>query len=1088
VDNRTSQQPGASVLPRERLLARLGRAGERKLLLITAPGGYGKTTLVHGYMDRSVGAVFCWLTLDPADASLPIFLQQLARGVARHLSPDVLFSLALEAPADLRAVRDLGRRVAEELGAHVEDRLVIVLDDLHHVAADEQVAAFLDALLQHLPETVSLIMASRIRPYLPLARMQARGELVHLTTADLSFAPDEVRQFFQERFHLELSPDLLPAVLSYTEGWITALQLLGNLLEALPPAQWETFLSRFPEGGALFNFLAEEVFEQQPPHLQAFMLGTCVLSVIQPSVAERMLGVKGAGAILQELAGRNLFTLPVPDTAMTYRYHHLFQAFLQRQVAARRGEAELHRLHGLAGQIHEGLGDLAEAVEHYLRAQQHVCAASLMAEQAEGHLKAIRHDVVRGWLERVPPDLHDSEPDVVYVRAQLAGWSGQNEQLPVLCRRALDLYDARGDYRGLARALGWMTARFFKLRDPSFGSASDRWMVNPDPEVQTYGRMFRAFGRITAGEWDGAFAELEELLTAIPPATRAYFQCLELLGILAFWRGDGGNAIRYGVPLTVGRTALGDFTWGLFIWMGHCLRGDGLGMELYHRQYMAQEIPPAMSRMHQLVGTLGEAIIHLFHRRWEDALACFEALRPSFADPRSGHRGLGAEATFTAQLEMAGIYVRMGRREEARTCLERDLELAAGYPEVAAMAHAAMAQFLVDEEDPEGARNHAARALAVDPPGLDGITTIAVALAASRVAEARGDRAGARQHMGRAVALTVERGCPWYLLHKCAPALLPTLVDVARNQLPGGRPGYSIYAEFRRLGDHAARALAPLLAHQDTAVKAAAFALLDQLQQGAEKRVPVIRVYALGPMRASRYDQPVDTPEWKRTKVKALLVMLLLRRGKPVAKGLLMEAFWPEAAPATARNNLRATLHGLKRALEPDLTAGAPSRYILSDRESLWMGSLDEVWFDLWEFEDLLARGRAAHRSGRSDQALTLLQAACDLSRGAFLPEAAFADYFQDVRSRSEQHYLNVCAELAMDRLNQGDFRSALEYARRALVVDRAAEEAYQVVIQAYLALGDRERAIHAYKTCRKYMRQLLGSEPSTGTRQLLNA
>ncbi|MDB4896328.1 MAG: transcriptional regulator, partial [Firmicutes bacterium] len=986
----TNRQYGVASLPRNRLLARLEQAGQRKLALITAPGGYGKTTLVRQFMAQ-FPAAFCWVSLDPADASLPIFLQQLARAAAEHLPPGGLFSVAPEgAPTDIKAVRHLGRLVAAELGRHVEERLVIVLDDLHHVADGEQVMAFLDALLQHLPETVHLALVSRTRPYLPLARLEAQGEVIHLTATDLSFSAEEIEQFFAERFELKLPPELLAVLMAHTEGWVTALQLLGSLLAAMPRSEWCAFLSRFPEGGALFDFLAEEVFGHQPEELQEFLLGTCVLTAVQPAIAERMLGTRGAGAILRELEARNLFIVPVMGTVGIYRYHHLFQAFLRRQVAARRGEAELLRLHGLAAQIYEGLGDLPEAVEHYIQGREYVRAAALMAEQAEGALKALRHDVVRGWLDRLPHELHEREPDVIFVRAQLAGWAGQYDILSTLCRRLLDLYDQRGDYSGLTRALAWTAARFWKLRNPYFDAVVQRWLDHPAPEVRIYGRMLQAFTRTRRGEWGEAFTELEQLLGEIPPATRAYFYCLELLAMLAFWRGDGRTSLKYGIPYTVGRTALGDFTWGIHNWMSYCFAGDPLGLEQYHRQYMALEIPPAMGRLHQLVGLLGEGIMHLYHRRWEEALACFEALRPSFADDTAGFRTLGTEATFTARLEMADICARLGRREDARSYLRQNLDLAAGYPEVQATAHAAFAQFLVEEGDPVGARGHLSRAIAIDPPGLDGITTISIAVAAARLAQFEGDRAEARRAMSQALAITTERGCPWLLLHKGGPEILPLIADLARNPLPGGAGGHAVYALIGGMGDQAVQFLAPLLAHADPAVKSAAFALLDHLQHGgAQQRVPVLKVHALGPLRAARYDQPVDSPEWKRTKVKALLIMLLLRRGKALPKESAMALLWPDAPPATARNNLRATVHGLKRVLEPELGPGAASRFIRSDRESVALGCLEDVWFDLWAFDDLVLRARSAQRSGRADEALELLQGACELSRGPFLPEDA---------------------------------------------------------------------------------------------------
>lgn len=1086
------RNPGAAgaVIHRKRLTSVLAAVTQGKLALITAPGGYGKSTVIHELAAATPGATFCWLTLDPADVSLPIFLHQLARAVARHLPPGGLFGVALDrAPTDEAAVRHLGRLVASELGQHAEERLVIILDDLHHVTVSDQVMTFLEALVRFLPDTVHLIMASRLKPGLPLARLEARGELVHLTAQDLSFTRDEASQLLEEHLGRPVPDRVLDILMEQTEGWVTALILTAKLLKVTPHGEWESLLARSPGEGALFDFLAEEVLSSQPPDVQEFLLTTSVLRCLQPYVVERLMSCKGVGSRLSELEAQHLFLLRMPNRTISYRYHHLFHAFLRRQLVARKGEGEARRLNAEAGRIHESMGNLVCALEHYLSAASFTQAAVLMADQVDTALKSMRQEMVRSWLEQVPAELHDEDPNLVYVRAQLAGWGSQAEVLPALYQRCIELYEQRGDYRGLARTLSWVVQRFWKLRQAYFYESPARWAIHPDAEVRTYGRMLLAIGRSARGQWAEAFADLESLLGTIPAATRAYFDCLETLTLVAFWRGDPASVKQYGIPQTVGRTALGDFAWGIYNWVCFLLLADPIGLDYWHRQYITLEVQPAMSRMHQLVGILGQGLVHLYHRRWEDALASFESLIPYLGDHRVGFRAMGSDATFMTRQELAGLYIRFGRREEARACLEHNLELAAAYPELGVMAYVGMACFLLEEGDLPGARRYLAKGQAADPPGIEGLTTIALAVAGSRIALAEGDREAARRWLAQAVLLVRQRGCAWYLLNRGGPEVLPALVDLARQTLPGGLPGQVVFEVIGMMGEQAAHCLAPYLSHADAAVRSSAFTLLDQAGHGRMlEQVPSLKIYTMGPLRVYRSDQPAESPDWKRNKVKLLLAILLLRRGKPIAKDAVTELFWPEAPPATARANLRATLHGLKRTLEPELEVGASSRFIRADRDTLCLDGLDQIWTDLWEFDDLIGRARAAQRSRRSEEATQLFEAACNLGRGSFLPEPAFADHFQEVRTRVEQAYLNACLEVAVARVEAGDYREAIDAARRALLVDRATEDAYQVLIRAYLALGDRERAMQTYKLCQKHMRRLLGSEPSAHTHQLLEA
>ncbi len=1083
-----SPERGVPTVRRVRLTTALEAITRRKLALIVAPGGYGKTTLIQEFAQRMPAVPFCWVHLDPADASLSIFLQQMARAVERHLPPGGLLRLIPERPPqEISGLRHLGRLLAAELGAHLDDRMVVVLDDLHHVAESESVMMLLDALLQHLPPTVHLIIATRFLPSLPLGRLEAQGEVIRLTEEDLCFTREEVERFFAQRLNVTLTPEVRDELMALTEGWVTALVLVANLLHGMEQGEWLAFLRRFPGGGALFDYLAQEVFEQQPAALQQFMLETCVLSELCPAVIERMLEIDCAGRTLQRLEDRGALLIPVMRETVTYRYHHLFQAFLYHRLKARQGEARVQFLHERAARAYESLGNLVEATEHYLRAGQYQRAASLMAQQADGALKALQHDMLKSWLGRIPPPHSDSDPDVLFVRTQLSAWMAQYDALAALYQRCLEQYEARGDFEGLARALSWGTNRYWKLRHRYFYEAPKRWAVHEHPEVRTYGRILAAFSLTAGGRWDEAFARLEALLQEIPPATRAHFDCLELLAVLAFWRADFRLALKYGIPQTSGKTTLGDFSWGIYTWMCYCFLGDPIGLEQYHRQYMAQDVPSAMARLHELVGRLGEGIIHLYHRRWEDALSCLEALQPYFTGNPAGNRTIGSEATFTARMEIAGIYERFGQRDTARELLQQNVNLAEGYPEVAAVAHLAMARFLAEEGDTAAARVHLARAQEADPPGLRGLTTILLELAACRVALAEGNRKAAREALARALALVRERGCPWVLLHHGGASVLPLLMEMAWTPLPGGLPGQVIFEILGALGDQVGEQFSPFLGHPDPTVRGAAFTLLDQLQKGPTlHRAPVLKVYSLGAFRVYRYDQPLEAPEWKRTKVRLLFLILLMRRGKRVSKQALINLLWPDTVPVAARNNLRATMHGLRRSLEPDLGPGEESRYVISDRESVWLDHLEEVWFDLWEFQNLLTRSRELERRGQTEEAIQLVQAACDVNRGVFLPEAALEEYFMEERVRAEQDFLEACLKVAHHWLDSGHPKEAVAFARRALKVDRAEEEAYEVMIQAYLAMGDRQRAMQVYRMCRKQMRLVLGEEPAAHLRHLL--
>lgn len=1072
-------EQSSPLLRRHRLVTMLSRCTEVKLSLLTAPGGYGKTTLVQEMASAMPSVPFCWVRLHPTDARVSKLLQLMSTAVAPYLPTGGLGVPVSSAREDEEEIRQLARLTAAALRQHTKERLVLVLDDLHHMEASEPIHRFLGALIDLLPAHVHLIVTSRSRPRLRLARLHARDELLWIKASDLAFTAAEADQVLRQRLQVIPDEETVSLLVEQTEGWASGLLLVINLLRTRPRGEWRSFLAEFQGSTDLFDFLAEEVFLQQSPALQEFLLSTSVLRDVQPYVVERMLGIVEAGAILRGLQARNLFTFAMDETGSRFRYHCLFQAFLQQQLVARRGVEALHDLHQRAATVYQAQGRLAEALEHLLAAGAFEAAAPLMAELADAYIQGLRHEVVAGWLRRFPAPFLDHDPDVLYVRAQIAGWMAQSHVFPALYQRCLELYEQREDTLGLARTLSWVARRYWRLRQPYFAQKPDQWAVHPNHTISGYGRLLCALRLITQHRWTEAIDKLERLLPTLPPATTLAFDCQEALALLTFWVGDFRRSVKYGVSHTMGRSALGDFGWGIYNWVCYTLLGDGLGLELFHKKYAAQRVPPALVPLHDAMRRLGEAMIHTYHRRWEDQLAILEALQPYFNDGSALGRCIGSEATYLAQAEMARAYRRLGKTAEARQCLQRNLALTHGYPEMTALACADMADFLAEAGDVEGAHELLARAEDASTPGLQGLDYMVRMIVASRIALAEGNRAGAARLLAEVSETIRLRGCPLLLVHYGGPELVPLLVEMG---------GDLLHQVLEALGTEADRYMIPLLEHPDARVGRAAFALFDQMRERHQRRTShLFKVFAFGTCRLYRHDQPVDTTAWKRTKVKLLLLLLLMRKGRPISKEAVMEKLWPSASAQAARTNLRATIHGLRRVLEPEVS-GRESRYLVADRDTVALSHSERFWFDLWEFEELMTKGRAEQQRGKAAEAVRLFGLAADLCRGQFLPDIVFADYFGETRTRTERMLVQACMAVATGWLAEGQYREAIAYAQRVLEVDKGVEEAYQVLIQSYLGRGEREKALHAFKLCRKQMRLILGSEPSRNTQLLLGA
>ena len=411
--------PRPTVIRRPRLLERLGAGLSRNLTLLSAPAGFGKTTLLSDWLVAFPRPV-AWLSLDEGDTDPARLLTYLVAAVqtvtvASSCGAGVLGLLASPQPLPMEA---LLTTLVNDF-ASLPERLVLVLDDYHRSAtpAVDQVLTF---LLEHLPPRLHVVLATREDPQLPLARLRVRGELSELRVADLRFTAEEAGAFLTQAMGLHLAADDLAALEQRTEGWIAGLQLAGLSLQRQPDAT--RFIHTF-SGSHHFvlDYLAEEVLQQQPEHIQQFLLRTSILERLCGPLCDAVLGTPaGSGqATLEYLERANLFLVPLDDERRWYRYHQLFADLLRQRLqqtnasstggegAAGVGVAELHRR---ASIWYEEQGLELEAFVQAAAAQDVERAARLL--EGKGMPLHFRGAVVPvlTWLESLPTAVLDARP------------------------------------------------------------------------------------------------------------------------------------------------------------------------------------------------------------------------------------------------------------------------------------------------------------------------------------------------------------------------------------------------------------------------------------------------------------------------------------------------------------------------------------------------------------------------------------------------------------------------------------------------------------------------------------------------------
>ncbi len=418
-----------NVVSRPRLLERLNEGLYRKLILISAPAGFGKTTLLSAwvaFIDRQVA----WLSLDEGDSDPARFLTYLVaalRTIAPTIGEGVLGVLQSSQPPPIESMLTA---LLNEITT-IPDKFVLVLDD-YHVLDAKPIDHALTFLLEHLPPQMHLVIATREDPQLPLARLRARDKLTELRVTDLRFTPSEAAGFLNQVMGLDLSPEDIARLSRRTEGWIAGLQLAALSLQG--QKNTTGFIRSFTGSHHfVLDYLVEEVLEQQPESIQHFLLRTSILDRLCGPLCDAVLMDPAAPgqATLDYLERANLFIVPLDNERHWYRYHHLFADLLRQRLhsttASSTGDernliAELHRR---ASVWYEDHGLELEAFHHAVSASDIDRAARLV--EGKGMSLHFRGAVtaILDWLESLPRAVLDARPSLWVKYASLLLVNGQ---------------------------------------------------------------------------------------------------------------------------------------------------------------------------------------------------------------------------------------------------------------------------------------------------------------------------------------------------------------------------------------------------------------------------------------------------------------------------------------------------------------------------------------------------------------------------------------------------------------------------------------------------------------------------------------
>ena len=526
------------LVSRPRLIERLNAGLRRKLTVLSAPAGFGKTTLLSEWA-AGCGRPVAWVSLDRGDndpARFWAYFIAALQTIHEDVGEAALAALqSPQRPPIEPLLTGLINKIAEVPGS-----FALVLDDFH-VITDQPVNDAVTFLLDNMPPQMHLILSSRADPPWPLARRRARGEITELRANDLRFTSQEAATFLKEVMRLDLSPEDVATLEARTEGWIAGLQMAALSMRGRKDVSG--FIRAFTGSHRfILDYLVEEVLEQQPRDVQEFLLKTSILERMTAALCDTVTDGNDSQTVLTQLEQANLFLIPLDDERRWYRYHHLFADLLRSRLEQTQPD-QMRALHRQASEWYEQNGLIAEAVSHAFAAGDVERVARMVEGNAFAMMDHGELTTLVAWLNALPEEMIRSRPWLCVARAWALIYTGQVDALdPLLLDAEEALLEVPANQAGLDEHVAGhiISIRAYTLilkGNMSRAAKLAREALERLPEQDLTARGWTASLLANALRWGGNLAAADQAFAEASAISRAAGDSHVAVDVLCDWAG-----------------------------------------------------------------------------------------------------------------------------------------------------------------------------------------------------------------------------------------------------------------------------------------------------------------------------------------------------------------------------------------------------------------------------------------------------------------------------------------------------------------------------------------------------------------------
>ena len=1032
-----------AIVRRERLIEALSRARERRIALVSAPAGYGKTTLLLDFAQAAREPV-CWYALDERDRDARTFLRYLLAS-AREQYPQFGSELAAELTSGNAIIAD---RAVELLIAAMQSGppLTFVLDDFHYLdEAEPELTQIIEGWLYRLPPDCHVILSGRTQPQLGiLPLMSVRQEVDTIGATDFSFTCEEVVHLFRDVLRRDVSLDDAQHLANVSEGWAGALVLLA---ERVQMSRTAISLEHLRGSDTLFQYVKLEQFDPLANDLKEFLTGSAVPRWLDEQFLDELLDVTDAEARLNQLRRLNLFVLTEEANGRRTRYHRLFRAFLVSHLRSQQPE-RFRELNIRGAELMEKAEQWEEAVYHYIQAGGWERIVQVTDRVGWQMFEEGRWDTLAEWLDAVPDEQLAQQPKLMLWKARILHNVSQIDLALSLLSRAIASFEA-----------------------------SQEWALQAEALV-IEGMCLRAKGDHEASKQ--ALKKAEALLLAHDGPAPLLTEARKQLGISLNWCGELKQAETELRGVLDIYEAKGDV-------YNVALVADDLAIALAQMGRLA-DAAIYFERARQCWLKLGNDAAHL---RTVNNLGVLYYLQGEF-DQAETVLGEGLDRAGRLSNARPEMYLRQNLADLKRDKGEYGLAIEL-YSEVLRLAQTmdevlissyisdgvAKTYRLMGDAANSGAWAQRALALAEEKGGTleIGVSSTTLGL----IKRDAGDLKAATVLLERAVSLLREseakRELATALFHlasvhfslKRKRLALEALDEVARLVSDLGydhfvrlealrNPLLVQYAAANKLaGEYFARLLKTMKGSR----KAAAPVQVEAIESAPETQTEAVHAYGFGNVRVELAGREITDLEWRSEKSKEMFFYFLCNR-RPLRKEEIVAALWPDLPDEKTTSAFHSNMYRLRKALYPEVIAKDSGRYILDPRS--------QFEFDVERFQELLAK--AGSRPNGSEETISLMGQALALYSGPFAMDF-YSEWAETLRWQLAEQHMSLLTTLATVFSDAKEYKRSADICQRILELDEYNEAAWYRLMSNYILSGQTEAARFCYK---RYV-QVLGSE-----------